>query len=334
MLQSIWTDSGIGLREVEPEPLQPGFVRMRVAACGICGSDLHRYRDTASQLGREVPPGHEFVGTIADAGNATGLADALYGADPWIACGRCDYCLRGRSESCRNGLLAGVFAPGGLGEYFDAPAASVHAQHPSLTALEASINEPFAVCVRTIHFAQLKLDSRVLVIGGGSLGLICGLLARDFAGRVAVTTRYEHQTEAARRLGVEPVLEADTDAFAVDFEPDVVIESVGGSANTIEQAMNAVRVGGTVVVQGLFDDKVAFDPRALVFKELHVTGSKIYGQGFHGPEFAAATALLPRFREEIRALQTRQFPLSRVDDAFAFAADRAEAKIKVTILAD
>ena len=332
MLQAQWTDTGIGLHDVDPGALKPGFVRLRVTACGICGSDLHRYRDTASPLGREVTPGHEFVGTIMDGGD-TGLPDALYGVDPWQACGHCDFCLRGRSEGCRNGLLAGVFVPGGLGEFFDAPAANVHAQDPALSSLEASLNEPFAVCVRSIHLAELKLDSRVLVIGGGTLGLICGLLARDFAGRVAVTTRYAHQTEAARRLGVEPVLEADTDAFAADFEPDVVIESVGGSANTIEQAMNAARVGGTVVVQGLFADKVAFDPRTLVFKELHITGSKIYGQGFHGPEFAAATALLPRYRDEIHALQTQQFPLSRVEEAFAVASDRSTPTIKVTVLA-
>ena len=333
MLQAQWTDTGIGLHDVDPGPLQPGHVRLRVTACGICGSDLHRYRDVGSQLGREVTPGHEFVGTIADGGDS-GLPDALYGVDPWQACGRCDFCLRGHSESCRHGLLVGVFVPGGLGESFDAPVSSLHAQDPSLSALEASINEPFAVCVRSIHLAELKLDSRVLVIGGGSLGLICGALARDFAGHVAVTTRYPHQTEAARKIGVEPVAEADTDAFAAGFEPDVVIESVGGSANTIEQAMNAARVGGTVVVQGLFADKVAFDPRTLVFKELRITGSKVYGQSFHGTEFAAATAILPRYRDEIHALQTHQLPLSRIEDAFVTAADRSQRSIKVTVVAD
>jgi threonine dehydrogenase-like Zn-dependent dehydrogenase len=330
MLQARWTETGIGLQDIDPGPLRSGFVRLRVTACGICGSDLHRYRDPASPLGRQVTPGHEMVGTIMDGGD-TGLPDALYGVDPWQACGRCDFCLRGRSESCRNGLLAGVFAPGGLGEFFDAPVTNVHAIDPSLSSLEASINEPFAVCVRTIHLAELKLDSRVLVIGGGTLGLICGALARDTAGRVAVTTRYAHQAEAARKIGVENVAEAETDAFAADFEPDVVIESVGGTAGTIEQAMNAARVGGTVVVQGLFTENVAFDPRALVFKELHIIGSKIYGRSARGPEFATATALLPRYRDEISALQTHQFPLTRVEEAFAVAADRATPTIKVTV---
>jgi threonine dehydrogenase-like Zn-dependent dehydrogenase len=71
MRQSYWTDGGIALHEVEPGQLQPGFVRMNVEACGICGSDLHRYRDTGGpNIGRQVAPGHEFVGTIVDANGA------------------------------------------------------------------------------------------------------------------------------------------------------------------------------------------------------------------------------------------------------------------------
>jgi threonine dehydrogenase-like Zn-dependent dehydrogenase len=334
MLQSIWTETGIGLREVEPEALLPGYVRMHVAACGICGSDLHRYRDTASQLGREVPPGHEFVGTISDAGNATDLPDELYGVDPWVACGRCDYCLRGMSNSCRSGAIIGVHLTGGLAEYVDVPARNLHAIDPTLSPVEASLNEPFAVCARTIHLSQLKLDSRVLIIGGGTLGLICGAIARDFAGRVAITTRYPHQTEAARSIGIEPVAEGDIESFARDYEPDVVIESVGGTASTIEMAMAAARTGARIVVQGLFSKPSTIDANLFIFKELTVVGSKIYGQSLHGPEFASATNILPRHRDTIRTLQTHQFPLTRVEDAFAVANDKAQNPIKVTVTVD
>jgi threonine dehydrogenase-like Zn-dependent dehydrogenase len=333
MLQSQWTDSGIGLREVELGPLQPGNVRMRVAACGICGSDLHRYRDTGSNLGREAAPGHEFVGTIVDA-SAAGLPDVLYGVDPWIACGHCDYCLRGLSESCRSGAIIGVHTTGGLAEYVDVPVRNVHAQDTSLSPLEAALNEPFAVCTRTIHLAELKLDSRVLIIGGGTLGLICGTIARDFAGRVAITTRYPHQTEAAQKIGIEPVAEGDIDAFAADYEPDVVIESVGGTASTIEMAMHAARTGGRIIVQGLFSRPATIDPNLFIFKELHMMGSKIYGQNAHGPEFATATHILPRHRDTIRVLQTHSFPLSRVEEAFATANDKSQHPIKVTVTAD
>jgi threonine dehydrogenase-like Zn-dependent dehydrogenase len=274
-----------------------------------------------------------MVGTIMDAGGAN-LPDALYGVDPWLACGRCDFCQRGQSQNCRTGTLLGVYAPGGLGTFVDVPARNLHAEDASLSAVEASLNEPFAVCARTIHLAELKLDSRVLIIGGGTLGLICGAIARDIAGRVAITTRYPHQAEAARRIGIQPVAEAETDAFARDFEPDVVIESVGGHAETIQQAMNAARSGGLIVVQGLFSTQPAFDARALVFKELRLVGSKIYGQSEYGPEFAAATLVLPRYRDAIGVLQTHRFPLDRIEDAFATASDKTSRAIKVTVTAE
>ncbi|HEX5368229.1 MAG TPA: alcohol dehydrogenase catalytic domain-containing protein [Dehalococcoidia bacterium] len=330
MLQSYWTDGGIGLREVEAGPLQSGNVRMQIAACGICGSDLHRYREQGSSLGREVTPGHEFVGTIINGGDS-GLPDALYGVDPWTACGACDYCLRGMSEACRRGRLIGVHVPGGFAEFIDVPARNLHQQDASLSAVEAALNEPFAVCTRTVHLAGLKLDTRVLIIGGGTLGLICGALARDFAGRVAMTARYPHQADAARQIGLEPVDEADVLTFAAEFEPDVVIESVGGAAGTIEQAMAAARTGGLIIVQGLFSKPSTIDASQFVFKELRMAGSKIYGQGYHGSEFEAATRLLPRHRDTIRVLQTHRFPLARIEDAFVAATDKSQRPIKVTV---
>jgi threonine dehydrogenase-like Zn-dependent dehydrogenase len=258
----------------------------------------------------------------------------LYGVDPALTCGTCDYCLRGLSESCKNLQLMGVHVTGAFAESIDVPLRNLHAQDPSLSTLEASLNEPFAVCVRTIHLAELKLDSRVLIIGGGTLGLICGALARDSAGRVAMTYRYPHQAEAARQIGIEAVAEAGIDAFAKDFEPDVVIESVGGSASTIEQAMSAARTGGLIIVQGLFSKLSSINASLFVFKELRMTGSKIYGQSYHGPEFGVATALLPRHRDTIKVLATHQFPLSRLDEAFVAAADKSLRPIKVTVLAD
>lgn len=330
MLQSYWTDEGIKLRDVNPGPLAPGYVRIGVKACGICGSDLHRLKGSMpARPGIGNTPGHELVGTIMEAHSS--FPDELYAVEPWLACGHCDYCLRGRSENCRNGSLIGATVAGGLADFIDVPERNIHRADPSLSTLEASLNEPFAVCTRSIHLAELKMDSRLLILGAGTLGLICGVLARDFAGRVAITARYPHQAEAAKTLGVESVTEADADEFAKDFEPDVVIESVGGHANTIEQAMKAARPGGRIVVQGLFSNQPPFDARALVIKELRLTGSRVFGVGERGPEFAAATQFLPRYRDAIHVLQTHQFPLSRIGDAFAAAVDKNTKAIKVTL---
>jgi threonine dehydrogenase-like Zn-dependent dehydrogenase len=297
-----------------------------VAACGICGSDLHRYRHPTDG----GTPGHELVGTVLTAEQP--MPDVLYAVEPWLACGTCDYCLAGQRQHCRSGRLLGAQVAGGLADFVDAPASEVHAIPATVQPLLASMTEPLAVATRAIHRAQLMRDSRVLVIGAGAIGLLLGLLARDAAGRVAVVTRHDHQAALATKLGLEPVPELDADQFAKEFQPDVVIESVGGEAKTVEQAMQAVRPGGRVVVLGLFSNPSQLDTRALIMKEVELTGSKVYGMGHHGHEFAAAAAIVPRYASELSALQSHQFPLADLPQAFACAADKTTRAVKVTVL--
>jgi len=328
MLQSVWTESGIALRDVEPPPLQPGWARLRVAACGICGSDLHGYKEGRFRAGGT--PGHELVGTVIEASSP--LPDVVYALEPWLWCGSCEFCRTGQVQLCRNAGLIGATVPGGLAEFIDAPEMHLYPVDPSLSNLEASLTEPFGICTRAVHLADLRMDTRVLVLGAGSLGLICGLLARDTAERVAISCRYPAQAEAARALGLEAVAESEVVAWAQDFGPDAVIETVGGHANTMEQATAACRAGGRIVVLGLFSIAPPLDMRALIHKELQIRGSAFFGTSEHGPEFRASTKILPRYKRELKVLQTHQFPLSRVADAFAAAADKNTGAIKVTIL--
>ena len=331
MLQSYWDQGHILLHDVEPGPLKPGWVRLKVAGCGICGSDLHRYRRANGISPGQGTPGHELVGTVMQ--SESPLADLLYAVEPWVSCRQCDYCLSGQRQFCRSGYLVGVQIAGGLSEFVDVPLESLHPIDPSVATLQASLSEPTAVCTRAIHHAQLQLDNRVLILGGGTLGLLFGLLARDSSAKVAVTTRYPHQAEAAKRMGLQPLTESEVDGWAADNEPDVVIETVGGEADTVNQAMQAARPGGRIVVVGLFSKPLEIDGRALVMKELRLIGSKVMGVGDHESEFRTATNLLPRYREEYKALQTHQFPLDRIGDAFAAAADKTSQSIKVTVLA-
>lgn len=327
MLQSQWTENDLVLRQVEPGSLPQGWVRLSVAACGICGSDLHRYR--GPKVGGTIP-GHELAGTVLQA--QTPMPDTLYAVEPWVSCGACDYCRSGRLQHCRNGRLVGAQIAGGLAEFIDVPASNVHPVAPGVSPLEASFTEPFAVCVRAVHLARLQLDSRVLILGGGTLGLVTGLLARDRCAQVAVTCRYPAQAEAARALGLQAVEEGDAGHWAADAEPDVVVETVGGHADTINQAIALSRPGGRIVVLGLFQEQLPFDARGLVIKELSITGSKVMGVSEHGPEFRAAGQQLVRFQRELAVMQTHQFPLTQVTEAFATAFDKRTGAIKVTVV--
>jgi threonine dehydrogenase-like Zn-dependent dehydrogenase len=328
VLQSVWTEQGIALQDVEPPPLQPGWIRLKVGACGICGSDLHGLRGGSVFVGRK--PGHELAGTVME--STVSLPDALYAVEPWLWCGECEFCRAGKVQLCNNATLLGGAAPGGLADFIDVPAMHVYPSDSSLTAQEASLTEPFGICIHAVHLAGVKMDTRVLILGAGSLGLISGLLARDTAERVALSYRYASQAEAAKKLGIEAVPESEVVEWARDFGPDVVIETVGAHANTMEQAIEAIRPGGRIVVVGMFPAPQALNLRTLILKEIKIKGSAFFGMGDHGPEFRASTQTLPRYKDELKVLQTHQFPLSRVVDAFQAAISKDERPIKVTIL--
>jgi threonine dehydrogenase-like Zn-dependent dehydrogenase len=334
MLRSQWQEDGnIHLIEVEPAPLPEGWARLSVRACGICGSDLHRLKGHAfgPPVVQRTTPGHELVGTImAGAGS---LPDVVYAVEPRISCGVCEFCQEGRKTLCRAGRLIGTaMHEGGLAEFIDVPEKQLYPIDAALSDVEGSLTEPFSICVRALNMAELRSDTHVLVLGAGSLGLITGLLARDTAARVAVSVRYPHQAEAAKTLGLETVNEADVIEFARQFDADVVVETVGGNANTMEQAVAAARPGGRVVVLGLFSHQPPLDVGMLVRKELEIRGSAFQGMSNHGSEFGAATQLLTRHRGELKTLQTHRFPLSDVAGAFACAIDRDAHAIKITVL--
>jgi len=169
------------------------------------------------------------------------------------------------------------------------------------------------------------------VLGAGAIGLCAALVARDRAAAVAVTARHPHQRAAAERLGVTVLAEGDAVAWGKEHRPDVVIESVGGAADTIRDAIRVVARGGRVVVLGTFHEPKAVDLQRLMLKEVALLGSFCYGGGDREPEFATAARLTGRWREELRALTTHQFALDEVADAFATAGDKATGAIKVTL---
>ncbi len=331
MQQARWTQDGIELVNLEAEPLREDWVRLRVLANGICGTDLHLYRRELPPLPDSVP-GHEIVGVPVE--GPRGLADGLYAVEPRIWCGECDFCGAGDHHLCPNGRVIGIQDPGGLAEQVDVPRPSLHPIDPSVPPLVASLAEPFAVALRAVHLARLEADSRVLVLGAGSIGLLAGLLARDRAARVAIAARYPHQREAAARLGLEPLGENEVDEWTGAFGPDVVIETVGGFADTIAQAVHLCRPSGRVVVLGVFASERSLNALEFMAKELSLIGSNTYGSTRRGSEFRAAVDLLPRYRAELEPLQTHQFRLSSLNDAFKCALDKRSGAIKVTVIPD
>jgi L-iditol 2-dehydrogenase len=333
MLMTRWSPAGVELVEADPAPTPSGWVRLQVTGCGICGSDLHIYR--GMRAGALTPaefavPGHEIAGRIVDGPAA--MADVVYAIEPWVSCRTCAHCIGGEPTRCEDGLLLGISQGGGLAELVDAPRRLLHPVDPAVDPVLASMAEPWAVAVRAVHRARLtEIDERVLVLGGGNIGLLCGVAARDRVARVGITCRYPHQAELARAFGLDPIDPDDLDAWAEEHRPGVVIETVGGEADTMADAVRSARGGGRIVVVGVFGEPRPTDYRELVLKELEVVGSFIYGTVGSGSEFGAAVGRMGSITTELAALQTHHFALSEVADAFATADDKASLAVKVTI---
>lgn len=330
MRRALWTTDGLEVTEVEPGALREGWARLQVAACGICGSDLHWWHGTMRRpLG--TAPGHELAGTVLD--GPAGLDDVLYAVSPNVSCGRCPFCQVGHTHLCDRALGRGLGmgADGGLSEVLDVPVANlapVTASGPAVAAL----TEPLAVALRGVSLGDVGPDSRVLVLGAGTIGLGAALLARDRAAEVAITARHPHPAAAAEAIGVTVLGEDEGVAWAKSVGADVVIESVGGSAPTLDDAVKACRKGGTIVLLGSFTEPRPVDLSKLMMKELRLQGSFCYGSTKRGPEYAAAAQLTGRFEPELATMTTHQFGLEDVVDAFETAADKSSGAIKVTIL--
>ena len=320
-----------------PEP-GPGEARIRVEACGVCGSDLHLLAGGLFPPGQT--PGHEMAGLVDALGDgAGGLATgSRVAVEPMRSCGTCPSCRSGRYSICRDARLAGLQDPGGLAEFALVPASRLHAVPAELAPSLAALAEPMAVVVHALRRGALERGQRVLVLGAGAVGLLAAAAARRLgAGEVWISARHPHQAERARSLGVARVLgEAESvaarlDALGREAPIDLVVETVGGSADTLRPAVAAVRPGGAVSVVGVFWGELALDPMPLLLKEVSLHWSYCY-DSHAGSDFAEAIRILALERDALAPLVTHALPLDEVARAFAIAADRRAGAVKVNVI--
>ncbi len=275
------------VREVLKPVPGPDDLLVRVEASGICGTDRHLLHGEFPS----TPPvtlGHEFCGIVEATGSAvegfrTGMRIT---GDPNIACGRCDQCLAGRINLCRNLRAIGIHRDGGFAEYVLVPQKQAHELPLSLPAAHGAFCEPLACCLHGVDLAEIKAGSSVVVLGGGVIGLLVLQLARlAGATRVILSTRQQSRRSLAEDTGATATIDPLAgDIIAAITGPngplpggaDVVFECAG-VAETVEQTVGLARPGGTVVVLGVMPQgaKVSIEPFDILFRELRILGSFI-----------------------------------------------------------
>jgi len=268
-----------------PKP-GPDEVLVRVAACGICGSDVHGYDGSS---GRRIPPlvmGHEAAGTIAALG--VGVKNLSEGdrvtLDSTVYCGTCAYCLNGRINLCDHREVLGVSCgdyrrAGAFAEFVLAPARIIHRLPDNLPFAEAAILEAAAVAMHAVSLAPISSETSTLVLGAGTIGLLVQQSLR-VAGcsRVFVADADPARLELSRSFGATAVLRSGPSLTSQVLQltngsgADVVIEAVGLEA-TVLASIDAVSKGGTVVLVGNVTPEVKLPLQKVVSRQIRLQGS-------------------------------------------------------------
>jgi threonine dehydrogenase-like Zn-dependent dehydrogenase len=336
MKAAVWNDHG-SLDVVDrpvPDP-RPGWVRVKVSAVGICGTDLHFFRGSfPSPVG--LLPGHEVGGVIDAVGEGVQLAvGAAVAVEPQSFCGECYQCRTGNHNRCAKRILFGVTGRGGCAEFATIPAYSIYPLPDAIPPAAGALAEPLAVCVRGIRRGRIECGQRIAILGAGTIGLMTLIGARAAgAGELLITARYPHQQRAAQTLGADGVFDnvgALTDHLG-SAPIDCVIETVGGRGATLMEAVNLVRPGGMVLMLGVFDGPSQIPALDFSTKEVTMVGSNCYGRSGSHTDFELAIELLRKKLEPLTALVTHRFELDQVNQAFTAAADKNSGSIKVHLI--
>lgn len=298
-------------------------VLLRVKACGVCGTDVHIHAGAqgATDCNPPVILGHEFAGEVVEVGaNVTRIkvGDHIT-VNPNIACESCDACRRGDVHFCDTMTATGVNHDGGFAEYCVVLEKQCHIIPDSVPFEEAAMGEPVACCLHGIDLCNIKAGDTVMIVGGGTIGMIMLQLAQlSGAVRCVLLDVNENRFELAKKLGAELTLNPAKDDVAAELKKHgftdirVVIECAGRP----ESVMNAIEYAGKAATVMIFsltepDCAVPFKPFAAFKKELTIKTS------FVNPNTQGRAAqIITSGRLNLKDLIAERISLDDINEAF------------------
>ena len=324
-------------RDIPEHPLAPHEVLIQVAACGVCGTDVHIYHGDKGSA-EVIPPvvlGHELSGTVAAVGAAVKtlhVGDHV-AVDPNCYCGECHYCRRGKKQLCTNLHAIGVNENGGFADFCYAPEAQCFLLDPELPLEYGAMAEPLACCLHGIDRAQIRTGDTVLVIGGGAIGLLMVQLAKlSGASQVLLSEPVETRREIGLQLGanaaIDPIhedLTARIRALTGMDGVDVVIECVGNTIATA-QAFSATKRGTTVL---LFSVPKSGTTHPLSLEDVYQKELTIVGSIINPDTHQRAVDLINSGRIQLAPILTHRFPIEHLKDAILMQMSSESLKVLV-----
>src|SRR6185503_6943178 len=217
----------------EPEPSRaPGEVLIGIDAVGICGSDMHAYHGHDPRRNPPLILGHELAGTVV----AGPFLGQRFTANPLITCGACEFCAQGRNNLCANRTMVGMTRPGAFAERMSIPVGSLVGIPAAMDARMAALTEPAATALHALNLSMRAMqrplqEGRLLVIGGGAIGILTALLARHYGCRdVRVAETNELRRASVAKHAGAAMLDPSKGESADAGSMDLVVDAVGAKA--------------------------------------------------------------------------------------------------------
>ena len=324
------------IKEIEEPVIDNTNVVVKVLKAGICGSDLH-YFEMGEPVGLVM--GHEFCGEVIDPGNRDDLkvGDRVT-ALPISPCGVCPACLSGNPQYCKSTWIHAVGLsldnPGALTEKIKVRSDMVLKVPDNVSDDEAAMVEPTAVALHGIHLADVKVGSKVLVIGGGIIGLMSAMFAKmEGASFVAVSETNPKRGEKAISLGV-----ADKyyDATSEDMINEVITDTNGGfdivieccgNSSAVTSSLVTVKPGGVVVLVGVATGPISIPTVVAVMNELTVKGAIAYTK----EEFATCLDLISHKQIEVMQFVSDIVGYDEVENAYKRLTSGSDGAVKILV---
>ena len=312
----------------------PGEVAVRIAYCGICGTDMHVFHGNMdARVGQNRVIGHEMSGTVAAVGE--GVSGVSVGQKvvvrPLDHCDECPACTAGHRHICHNLKFLGLDTDGAMQEIWNVPAHTLHALPDDLRMDHAALIEPVAVACHDVRRSALEPGEDALVIGGGPIGILCAMVARERGGRVVLSEVNPNRIEIARNLGFDVVNPTVDDLPALVSErtgkkgADVVFE-VSGTQAGVDSMTACAATRARIVMVAIHAQKPKIDLFQFFWRELELLGARVY----EPEDYDQAIAIIADGGVDADTIITDVSPLSGIQAAFE-ALDSSPTALKSLI---
>ena len=297
-----------------------GEVAIRIAYCGICGTDMHVYHGNMdARVGLNRIVGHEMSGVVEATGDGVTGFQAGQNAvvRPLDHCGDCPACTAGHPHICHKLKFLGLDTDGAMQEVWCVPAHIVHALPDDLRLDHAALIEPVAVACHDVRLSGLQAGEDVVVIGGGPIGILVAMVARDAGGNVVLSEVNPNRLAIAEKLGFETVNPRDTDLSALITErtggkgADVVFE-VSGTQPGVDAMTAVAATRARIVMVAIHAKKPEIDLFQFFWRELKLIGARVY----EPEDYEKAIAIIASGGIDADTIITDVAPLADIQKAF------------------